>query len=205
MWVLAESLGYVIAFNQYQGAKNGCACVANEKNWGLGESVVLSLLGVLLKQVSFSVYFDNFFTSFRLVKHLEDHGFRATGTLNKNKIKCVPIVKPEKLQKEARGHHEVVSTSNNHVTVVGWNDNKPVYICSNNVSLTPSSCVERWDKKKKEFINSPLPAALGAYNKGMGVVDRCDQNISSYMIGIRGKKWWWALFVWVPDMIVQNS
>ena len=95
------------------------ACVANEKNWGLGESVVLSLLGVLPKQVSFSVYFDNFFTSFRLVKHLEDHGFRATGTLNKNKIKRVPIVKPEKLQKEARGHHEVVSTSNNHVTVVG--------------------------------------------------------------------------------------
>ena len=39
----------------------------------------------------------------------------------------------------------------------------------------------------------------------MGVVDSCDQNISSYRIGIRGKKWWWDLFVWVPDMIVQNS
>ena len=27
------------------------------------------------------------------------------------------------------------------------------------------------------------------YNKGMGVVDRRDQNISSYMIGHRSKKW----------------
>ena len=38
----------------------------------------------------------------------------------------------------------------------------------------------------------------------MGGVDRCDQNISAYRISMKSKKWWWALFAWIPDMVVQN-
>jgi len=38
----------------------------------------------------------------------------------------------------------------------------------------------------------------------MGGVDRCDQNVSTCRISTRCKKWWWALFVWIPDMILQN-
>ena len=40
---------------------------------------------------------------------------------------------------------------------------------------------------------------------GGGGVDRADQNIATYRISIRIKKWWWPLFVWVPDMIMQNA
>ena len=29
--------------------------------------------------------------------------------------------------------------------------------------------------------------------------------IYSYRICLRSKKWWWALFAWIPDMIMQNS
>ena len=39
MWVLAKSLGYVINFDTYQGAKNGMSMRASEKNWRLGETV----------------------------------------------------------------------------------------------------------------------------------------------------------------------
>ena len=42
------------------------------------------------------------------------------------------------------------------------------------------------------------------YNKHMGGVDRCDQNISLYRIGVKSRKWWWPLFIWIPDMIMQN-
>ena len=38
----------------------------------------------------------------------------------------------------------------------------------------------------------------------MGGVDKCDQNISNYSIFMRSKKWWWGLFAWIPDMVVQN-
>ena len=201
MWVLAESLGYVIKFEPYQGAKNGRSCISSDKQWGLGESVVLSLLSVLPKSPSFTVFFDNFFTSFRLIKHLDNHGFRAAGTLNRNKIKKTPIEAPEKLAKKDRGYYESVYSSD--VSVVAWNDNKPVYLASNFVSVQPLSSVKRWNKK--EYIKVPIPASFCSYNKGMGGVDRCDQNISTYRISMRGKKWWWALFAWVPDMIVQNA
>ena len=43
MWILAEPLSYVVNFDPYQGAKSGGSIRANEKNWGLGETVVLVL------------------------------------------------------------------------------------------------------------------------------------------------------------------
>ena len=35
-------------------------------------------------------------------------------------------------------------------------------------------------------------------------VDRCDQNTSNYCISMRSKKWWWALFALIPDMVMPN-
>ncbi|KAH3815914.1 hypothetical protein DPMN_144451 [Dreissena polymorpha] len=32
-----------------------------------------------------------------------------------------------------------------------------------------------------------------------------DQNINTYRIGIRINKWWWALFAFNLDMVVQNA
>ena len=38
----------------------------------------------------------------------------------------------------------------------------------------------------------------------MGGVDQADQNIATYRIAIKNKKWWWAFFPWIPDMVIQN-
>ena len=42
-------------------------------------------------------------------------------------------------------------------------------------------------------------------NKGMGGVDRLDQNISLYMISHRSKKWWWPVFRGFLDLSVSNA
>ena len=34
--------------------------------------------------------------------------------------------------------------------------------------------------------------------------DRCDQNTSNYFISMRSKKWWWALFALIPDMVMPK-
>ena len=39
----------------------------------------------------------------------------------------------------------------------------------------------------------------------MGFVDRMDQNVAKYRIGIRMKKWWWAPFAWMIDVALQNA
>jgi len=39
----------------------------------------------------------------------------------------------------------------------------------------------------------------------MGGTDRMDQNVGSYRITIRSKKWWWPLFIHMVDVSVQNA
>ena len=85
MWVLAESLGYVINFDTYQGAKNGMSMRASEKNWRLGETVVLSLLHALPKETCYRVFMVNFFTSIWLLEFLATNSIRASETMREIK------------------------------------------------------------------------------------------------------------------------
>ena len=39
----------------------------------------------------------------------------------------------------------------------------------------------------------------------MGGLDRMDQNISSYCIALRSKKWWMTFFMFIPDTAVQKT
>jgi len=39
----------------------------------------------------------------------------------------------------------------------------------------------------------------------MGGADQMDQNMATYRIGVRGKKWWWPLFTWLLEISMINS
>jgi len=49
------------------------------------------------------------------------------------------------------------------------------------------------------------PRLISHYNVNMGGTDRMDQNINQYRISVHCKKWWWPLFAFVPDAVVQNA
>ena len=85
MWVLAESNGYVVQFDPYQGAKGKNSSRKFAKNWVLGEKVVLDLLKSLPQKLSYHVFCDNFFTSFRLAQHLFKENIRMMGTIRSNR------------------------------------------------------------------------------------------------------------------------
>ena len=142
MWVLAQTRRYVINFEPYQGAKGGRSIKASPKSWGLEETIALSLLEVQPRNLSYNVFFD-FFTSFRLLKHLDNNGIWGTGTLNKVNIKNVPVKAPDILQKKSKGYYESVTAHDNSITLVARNDNRAIYMASNTCSSKPQKTVER--------------------------------------------------------------
>ena len=82
LWVLAGTDGYSYQVDIYTGKSTG------EVKGPLGFRVVDSLLAHV-KQLSDptrrTVFFDNFFTSYDLLRHLHGEGFKATGTIRKNR------------------------------------------------------------------------------------------------------------------------
>ena len=81
------------------------------------------------------------------------------------------------------------------------------------------SCLENFIPEKNISIDESMVPYYGrhcckqniqtnqffCYNKTMGGVDRMDQNIGTYMINIRNKKWWWPIFPFGVDLAVNNA
>jgi hypothetical protein len=163
IWALAGQSGYVHSFNVF-----GDNLLVTEGPDGVGASgqTVLNLCENL--EPGTEVFFDNYFASPGLLLALQD-----------NRIEHCPLKSEKELKKEGRGamDHKV---SEEGVLVARWYDNKPVMVGSNHYSVTPHGRVKRWDRKQKDYIHIPIPFHIGAYNRGMGAVDRCDQLLSFY-------------------------
>ncbi len=73
-WVAADLNGYVYDISVYQG-EDGAKDKANAA-YGLGGKVVLDVLGVIEKYPTkkLSIYFNNFFTSLKLIEKNQEHG-----------------------------------------------------------------------------------------------------------------------------------
>ena len=72
----------------------------------LGKNVVLQLMECLTSSVSFEIFIDNYFPSFRLPTHLGVNNIRATRVLNKNRLCKCTIIRDKQLPKKNRGHFE---------------------------------------------------------------------------------------------------
>ena len=74
LWVLASSDGYPFKIDVYTGK-------FDSSNVPLGEKVITNLLNSVQHPLRHTVYFDNFFSSYKLMAMLADQKFRATGTI----------------------------------------------------------------------------------------------------------------------------
>ena len=61
--------------------------------------------------VSFDIFMDNYFTSFRLLSHLGVNNIRATLVLNKISLRKCTITGEKQLQKKESGHFEQCASS----------------------------------------------------------------------------------------------
>ena len=109
------------------------------------------------------------------------------------------------MEKLERGASDVVTDKNSNLTLVRWKDNKVVTVVSTFVGKIPLRKAHRYVKAQNGKAEIDQPQSIFLYNKGMGGVDCLDQNISSYMIDHRSKKWWWPVFRFCLDLSVNNA
>lgn len=194
VWCRADSeTGYLCEFQVYEGK-----CSQRPPNVTLGEHVVLSLCGNL--EVNTEVYFDNFFTTTKLMEKLSEKHVLAAGTVRTNR-KDIPIEIKED-QKLRRG--EYIWRAKGQLSAYQWRDNRNVTMLSNfhdpcevvEVSRTLSSGAK---------VGVACPKVVSEYNKYMGGVDRFDQKRNSYLSDRRSKKWWYRLFYYLMAASVVNA
>lgn len=198
VWSANTPVGYCIQLEPYQGAG------VTHNLLGLGGSVVVNLVSTLPTD-NYVLYFDNFFTSLKLLQHLTTINIHATGTVRANRVENCPITSVDRFKKLARGSEEHRLDAESNIIVARWNDNSVVTMASNCHGVEPIGSVQRWSKTKGTMIDVPQPYLISKYNKNMGGVDRMDQNIGAYRISIRSRKWWWPLFAYLLDVAMQNA
>ena len=109
------------------------------------------------------------------------------------------------MEKLERGASDVINDKNSNLMLVQWKDNKVVTIASTFIGKMPLRKAHHYVKAQNGRGEIDQPQNIFLYNKGMRGVDCLNQNISSYMIGHRNKKWWWLVFHFCLDLSVHNA
>lgn len=111
------------------------------------------------------------------------------------------------LEKEERGSLSVAiaTKDDTNIHLVRWKDNSVVTVASTIGGTEVKGTARRWNRVAKKYDQFPIPECIKKYNSNMGGVDLMDQNINTYRISIRDKKWWWSIFTWMVDVSIHNA
>ena len=214
VWVLGDSTnGYFIRFEVYTGKGE-----IQTRQIGLGGEYVVKTLTSGLKMKNHHVYFDNFFTSVKLLEDLLEDGIYGCGTARKDRKGFPPALKNISLrhryycthihrdahthahtQRCARTHTPIFiyllyrgeskTVQKSEVTATAWKDNKVVNVLSTTTQPTASSSVLRRQKDGSR-ISVQCPESIMSYNQHMGGVDRGDQLRGYYSCRTKSRKFY---------------
>lgn len=201
-WVMAcATTGYCYQMELYTGKKDPL-----EKDLtGLGEKVITSMVSFLEHPEDHVLFFDNFFSSFRLMSILAQMKVRATGTARANRLNKCPIKKDDLMKKENRGTYDYRFDKKNEILALTWKDNNCVKVLTNHQTIHPLVTVQRYNKAEKKKCDVQQPHVIAQYNKYMGGVDKLDWHVNKYNVKIRGKKWYFRLFTNAIDVAMFNA
>ena len=190
VWMAADaSNGYVLNFDVYLGKELD----GRPRIYGLGYDVVHKLIRPFMNR-NHHVFFDNFFTTTKLLEHLETNDTYACGTVRCNRKDLPPCAK-NKLRVG-----EKVVRQKGHVVFTKWHDKRDVSVMATIVSpLVDDVAVDRNDRQ------IPKPSVIDMYNKAMGGVDRADQLREYYSVGRSSYKWYRYIFWYLIDISICNA
>ena len=202
-FVLASSDGMVLDFEVYQGKKLADGGEGGGP-WLVGESVVVRLTESLPQGTS--VFFDRFFTTPRILEHLQSKQLHGTGTVKKIYVpKEAGLMTEKELLKQERGFAQCSVRSDSVVALTVWQDRRAIYLASTEHGIEPVDEVSRYEKKTRSYRTVSRPAVVKAYNACMGGVDLNDRMIALYRAGAKSKKWTIKTMLHFIDMAAVNG
>ena len=203
LWVLADSAnGYTCDFDVYIGKNAAAVPSAN----GLAYGVVMKLMQPLINQ-GYHLYFDNYYTSVKLVKDLFTLMIPATGTAAENRRGFPFSMKNGKewARRERRGSMRWVRDGVS--LALQWKDNRPVTMVTSIDSANDFLYIDRNEKVGNAWqrVRVKQPKAFHNYNQFMNAVDRSDQFLANNSSLQKCMHWWKVLFFHMVDIAVVNS
>ena len=196
--VCADSeTGYVLNHEVYLGKdKDGDA----PQEQGLGYYVVMNMTSPY-HGGNRHVYFDNFFTSPKLMEDLLESKTYACGTVRTNR-KGLPKSAKAKLKK---GEISLTQKGKTPLILAKWQDKRDINVLSTNCCPTepPEKLLRR--TKTGEQTEIQKPKAICNYNRNMFGVDLSDQYRSYYPLGRKGHKWYKYGFWFILDIMISNA
>ena len=106
------------------------------------------------------MYFDNYFTSVRLIEEITRRGHFATGTVRSNRVEKCPFMNTKQFEKKNRGFWELFSNADRTVVLARWHDNGIVTIASNEHGVFPLARAERFSIINKKKISVEMPKMI---------------------------------------------
>ena len=195
VWCLCDPItGYLFSYQIY---------LQNEETSGkeipLGDRVVFDLISSHNLQGN-HLYFDNFFTSLRLLENLKLQNIKASGTIRPDRA-GIPsdFAKKNRMQ---RGDCKSIITSNSIVFI--WMDIKHVFLASNyhkdNEAVSRSRRLQNGQR-----TTIACPTAIQDYNQFSHGVDLFNQRISCYNLDRKSKRNWLRILIYFLNASIFNS
>ena len=194
VWCLCDPItGYLFNYQIYLGKEE-----TSGKEIPLGERVVFDLISGHNFQGKHQ-YFDNFFTSLRLLENLKLQNIKACGTIRLDRA-GIPSDCANKNRMQ-RGDCKSIITSNSIVFI--WMDTKHVFLASNyHKDNEVVSICRRLQNGQRTTI--ACPTVIKDYNQFSHAVDLFNQRISCYNFDRKSKSNWMRIFIYFLNASIFN-
>ncbi|XP_056001537.1 piggyBac transposable element-derived protein 4-like [Ostrea edulis] len=149
--------------------------------------------------IKYHVYFDNYFTSVKLMEDLLAQKIYPCGTVRTNR-RGFPNDLKGRLRMQ-RGESKIRQKGN--LTASVWQDKKPVAFLS--TLSYPRLQVPMTRQNGRQVLQLTQPHAANEYNKYMNGVDRHDQLTMKYPLERDSKKAWKYIFHFMMNCAIVNA
>ncbi|XP_071637332.1 piggyBac transposable element-derived protein 4-like [Temnothorax longispinosus] len=189
LYMLTTSEGIILKLMAYTGMLD------DRDRKGHSEKVVMNLLQGML-DVGHSLYINNYYNSYELMKRLTDRKTYCTGTIKSNGKSFPAEVRDKKLKKG-----KTIAKYANGIMIGKWKDKRDVAYISNE----HKNYMVKVQNKRKETKSKPLP--IISYNKYMSGIDGQDQmlTLANYPRKRKTFTWYSKIFVHILQLKMINT